>query len=199
MSSNLCYKLTGQKNQTKYDCLWVPGEWNPKGVLSGEGGLCSGGFYHAYDTPEPLVALFLNPIHGGYQEPVVWKAEWRGKREDDGVMKFGATELRLIEKVSVPSQTTVQRVAFGIFTARAVYQDPTFNDWADKWLSGEDRSWSAAASVAESAVLSAAASAESAAWSAWSAASAASAAASAESVGFRLVLADSAKRAMEVK
>jgi hypothetical protein len=92
--------------------------------------------------------------------------------------------------------------------ALKVYHEPSYVAWAKKWLSGEDRSrsaarsavwsWSAAAS-AESAAASARSavwswSAENDVWSAWSAAwSAESAAASAESA------AESASKKMQLK
>jgi len=39
----------------------------------------------------------------------------------------------------LPRVTTEQRVKFAILCAKAVYKDEAFNLWADRWLSGDDR------------------------------------------------------------
>jgi hypothetical protein len=63
----------------------------------------------------------------------------------------------------VPEITAEQAVRFGIFCGKAVYQEQAWTAWADGWLSGADRSESAAWSAASAA-----------AWAAWAARSAAS-------------------------
>ena len=40
----------------------------------------------------------------------------------------------------LPRVTIEQRVKFAILCAKAVYNEEAFNLWADRWLSGEDRS-----------------------------------------------------------
>ncbi len=170
------WKLTTAEHTTHNGTLWGEGVSNPKGVLTGRGGLCGSGFYHGYDSP--YLAILLNPIHANIVEPVLWQAEWRGTRENDNGLKFGATEFRTVQIVEAPRFTTEQQVAFSIFCAALVWDEstcPAWQEWSVKWLSGEDRSQSAE-SAAWSA-RSAAQSAESAAWSArsaaWSAGSAA--------------------------
>jgi hypothetical protein len=78
-----------------------------------------------------------------------------------------------VRRIEIPVVTTEQRVKYAILCALEVCQEPSFVTWANKWLSGEDRSErSAAARASASAVSSASAwsaSAESAACSARSA------------------------------
>src|SRR3990167_6844959 len=62
---------------------------------------------------------------------------------DDG-SKVGCTSLTTRSRVDVPVVTITQRVAFGILAARAVYTEAAWCAWADKWLSGEDRTVNAA-------------------------------------------------------
>ncbi len=160
------WKLTTAEHTTHNATLWGEGVSNPKGVLTGRGGLCGSGFYHGYDSP--YLAVLLNPIHANITGPVLWQAEWRGEREDDYGLKFGATEFRTVQIVEAPRFTTEQQVAFSIFCAALVWDEstcPAWQEWSVKWLVGEDRS----AIAAESAVWSAESAARSAAWSAESA------------------------------
>lgn len=134
-----CWKLTGPMHTTYNGTKWKPMVANPKGVRSGRGGLCSPGFYHAYDSP--YLALLLNPVHANIQSPILWQAEWRGKREDDNGLKFGAAEMRVVRIVDEPIMTSNQRVAFAILCAAQVLDEtlgPTWHDWAARWL--DDRS-----------------------------------------------------------
>lgn len=47
----------------------------------------------------------------------------------------------------LPRVTIEQRVKFAILCAKAVYKEEAFNLWADRWLSGEDRTLEAAQSA----------------------------------------------------
>jgi len=49
------------------------------------------------------------------------------------------TELTLLEEIEMPKLTYEQRLAYEIYRVKEVYTDPSWNLWADKWLSGEDR------------------------------------------------------------
>jgi hypothetical protein len=46
----------------------------------------------------------------------------------------------VIREITLPEITTEQRVEIAIRVALTCYDDPTFVGWAEKWLSGEDRS-----------------------------------------------------------
>jgi hypothetical protein len=174
------YKLTDENLQTYKGFQWT---LNKTYEVSGQGDLCSAGWLHAYE--DPLLAVLHNPIHADYKNPRLFVAEADGEIKRDGQMKLGCQKMILKEKIPLPVISDTQRTAYGILCAKEVCKDPDWNLWADNWLSGKDRSESAARyarSAAWSAAESAVWSAESAVWSAESAQSAAqSAARSAES------------------
>lgn len=151
------YKLTDQKMQTMGSCQWVLGEWKE---TDGSGELCGPGWLHAYK--HPLLAVLHNSIHAEIKEPRLFKVQVFGKEKRDGAMKCGFTKMRLAEEIALPEVTTIQRVAYGILCALDVCQDAEFQEWARKWLSGEDRSWAAARAAAIRATRD-----TRAAWSAW--------------------------------
>jgi hypothetical protein len=175
------YKLTSQELTTHNGFQWEIGK---KFTTSGEGELCGPGYLHYYH--HPVLAVLLNPIHADITSPRLFEVETGGIHKDDNGLKGGCTEMVLIREIPLPKVTTTQKVAFSILVSLDVYKDRGYKEWAENWLSGKDRSESAAwpaARSAESAAASAARSAESAAKSAaWSAAKSAaeSAAESAE-------------------
>jgi hypothetical protein len=169
------YKLTDAKHCTYNNTQW--GE-NVTHETDGAGGLCGPGWLHAYE--HPLLAVFLNPIHVGFSDPVLWEAKGNVERNDNG-LKCGTRKLTTLRIIPLPEVTPVNRVAFAILCAKEVCKDANWNAWADEWLSGEDRSESAAdaaedaaeeaasraaAAAAEAAAAAASAAAEAAAWAA---------------------------------
>ena len=143
------YKLTDQAHRTRAghdnETLWGVGvEHSAKG--DAEQDLCSDGWLHAYT--DPLLAVFLNPIHADINNPVLWEAEGEVGKSDG--CKVGCRTLRTVRIIPLPKVTTEQRVKFAILCAKQVCKDEKWNAWADAWLSGEDRS-SKAAEAAEAA------------------------------------------------
>jgi hypothetical protein len=137
---------------------------------------------HAYE--HPLLAVLLNPIHADFPDPILWEAEGGGTALREGQVKIGVTELTTIRQIPCPTVTTEQRVKFAILCAREVCGDKSWGRWADRWLSGQDRSEAAAWAAARSAWAAArsarsASAAEAAAWAAEAAAGAAEEAAEA--------------------
>ena len=179
------YKLTNQDGQTHGGCQWGEGVTH---TASGKGGLCGPGWLHAYT--DPLLAVFLNPIHANIQNPRLWECDGEVGKTDHG-LKIGCTRLTTIREIPLPAVTTNQRVRFAILCAKTQHHDAGWTAWADGWLSNANRAaaraYSAAASAysaaasAYSAADSAAASAAGAARAAYSAATAAASAASAYS------------------
>ena len=163
-----CYKLTTQKMTTQGNTVWGEGVTHtPK---ESDGGLCSGAVIHAYT--HPLLAVLLNPIHADITKPILWEAEGHGEMLNDHGLKIGFRGgLTTIRQIPLPVVTTEMRVRFAILCAKEVYSDKAWNAWADKWLSGEDRSGDAAHTAAR------AAAARSVAAAAWDAAYAAARAA----------------------
>lgn len=144
------YKLTDQNGQTKNGTQWSEGSTH---TASGKGELCSEGWIHAYT--DPLLAVFLNPIHANFPAPQLWEAEGEVGKEDHG-LKVGVQSLRTIAQMPLPKVSLEQRVRFAILCALEVHRTPGFAAWAHKWLTGEDRSVKTAeaaeAAVAEAAV-----------------------------------------------
>jgi hypothetical protein len=78
--------------------------------------------------------------------------------------------MRLTRELELPAITTTQRVAVAIMCAVAVHSDPIFCAWAQKWLSGEDRSAAAARAAWAAARAAAAWESSTATWAAQEAA-----------------------------
>ncbi len=150
------YKLTDSEGYTrrgmKNETLW--GE-NVTHTATGKGtDLYTNGVIHYYNSPEE--ATIYNPIHAKITNPICWKSRGR-KVTFDGV-KGGCKTMTTIRLVALPGITMAQRVEIAIRCAQLIYPDPGFNNWAEKWLSGEDRSHSAArvaCAVADAAALEA--------------------------------------------
>ena len=139
------YKLTDGNSQTMNKTQW--GE-NVTHSGTGKGRLCGPGYIHAYE--HPLLAAFLHPIHVGFHTLQLWEAEGEvAKRE--GQLKCGCVTLTTIKQIPLPLLTTEMRLRFGILCALEVYKVPFFVTWANKWLSGEDRSLKGRRDVANAA------------------------------------------------
>ena len=142
------FKLTDRADQTYGGCQWGEGVEH---TAPGKGELCTNGWIHC--TTHPLLAVLLNPIQGGYDLKTahLWRCKATGKIKNGNGLKFGATKVKTIKRVSLPRITTEQRIRFGILCALEVYQVEHFVQWAQSWLSGEDRTrvvaWSAKATT----------------------------------------------------
>ncbi len=142
MKAITLYKLTNQNLQTHGGYQWELGVWKS---APGNGELCSTSWLHAYESPE--LAVLLNPIHGRIKNPLLWRAEGKGKGLDDNGLKCGVTKLRLLEQVIMPVYTPVQKAAFSIYCALFVFQDKNFIAWAEAWLARKNRTAYAAAAA----------------------------------------------------
>lgn len=148
------YKLTDSCGKTRNDTQWGPGVSHSG---TGEGGLCGPGWVHAYE--HPLIAVLVNPIHANIQNPRLWEAEGEvGLR--DGQLKCGCKTLTTLREIPLPEITTEMWIRFAILCTKeastaADAACKAWNAWADKWLSGEDRSAAAAAKAAAAAAKAA--------------------------------------------
>ena len=138
------YKLTDGDGQTWGGTQWGPGVSHSG---TGKGELCGPGWIHAYE--HPLVAVLMNPIHAHFKNPRLWEAEGEIAIRD-GQLKCGCKALTTIREIPLPAITAEMRVRFAILCAREALTAAdaackAWNAWADKWLSGEDRSAAAAA------------------------------------------------------
>jgi len=175
----MLFKLTDSKFQTKNNTQWGD---NVEHTAPGGGPLCTATWLHAYT--DPYIAVIMAPAHVEYDELVLWEAEGAVGR-DEGI-KVGCTRLKTIKSIPLPKVTLEQRILFAIACARQVTTDEKWLAWADKWVSGEDRTresaeaaWAAEAEAAWAAAWAAARAAaawawaaeaaEAAAWAAWAA------------------------------
>lgn len=192
------WKFTDENDRTYGGCQWGEGVEH---TASGRGGLCGPGWIHAYT--DPLLAVFLNPVHGDFDSESyhLWEAEGDVGKTDHG-LKVGCARIRAIRRVDIPEVTTKQRIRFGVLCAMRVCKDKAWRTWAEKWLSGEDRSekvaWVAAGAAGAARATASAAAEAAAVWpartAAWATARAASAAA--EEAGTPLPLAEIAREAV---
>ena len=178
------YKVTNQDGKTQGGTQWAP-DITHNALGAPDQPLCTDSWIHYYETL-PL-AVFMHPTHTDFPNPRFWEFEPIGNTicSND---KSGARAGRTVREVQAPAVTTEQRIAFGIFAALEVSQEPSFTTWAEGWLSGSDRSNKAARAAAEAAARAAwaaawaaeawaaeAAAARAAAWAAEAAARAAAA------------------------
>lgn len=172
MERILC-KLTDSKDKTRNNTQW--GE-NITHTTNGKGDLCTNGWIHYYDSP--LLAVLLNPIHGNFSNPHLWKVKVGEKTKKDNGLKFGSVSVTTIYRIELPKISTEQKIIFGILCSMAVYKNKKFTQWGKHWIDGTDRS--RAAAWAAWAAAWAAAGAAWAAWAAWAAGEAEAAEAAAE-------------------
>ena len=164
----LKYKLTGEEGKTHNNTQWGPGVTH---TASGMGELCGPGWVHVYS--HPLVAVFLNPTHADFKNPKLWECECGGAEKHDLGLKSGYSRVTTVREIEVPEVTLEDRVGFGILCALEVYGEKGFVEWAERWLTGENRTVGAAETAAGAAETAAGA----AAWAAEAAARAAAGAA----------------------
>ena len=114
------FKLTDENGQTHGQTQWGPGATHSG---TGKGApLCGPGWIHFYD--DPLLAVFLNPIHAGFSNPRLWECEVSGEIRNDQGLKFGAQTLTTLREITpVPEVTLEHRVRFAIFCALEVCKE----------------------------------------------------------------------------
>ena len=142
-------KLTDVHGRTCGGTQWGPGVMHE---ASGTGPLCKAGWIHLYDSA--LVAAFMNPIHGNFRDPRFWECEWSGATLDDHGLMRGVQICTTVREIPAIVPTTEQSIAFGIYAEQSVTTDAEWRRWAERWLSGEDRTCESAR-AAEAAALAA--------------------------------------------
>jgi hypothetical protein len=148
------YKLTDGDMRTRGGFQWKLGE---EKTAPGTGELCTNGWLHAYT--DPLLAVLLAPVHGAEKYTRLFRAEGEVGATNHG-LKVGCDRMTLVEEMKLPEVTTEQRIRFGILCARKVCRDPGWSAWAERWLSGEDRTQEAAERAESAARAAAGAAAE---------------------------------------
>lgn len=157
------FKLTNQNKCSFGGTQWAEGSTHH---APGEGELCTAGWIHVYDSA--LKAVFMNPIHAAFENPVLWECEvWGNTKADAANLKHGVQHCTTLRQVPLPGLTIEQRIEIAIRVTLCVYEDPAFQSWAESWLSGLDRTEAAAEAAAKAAWAAGAAGAVGAA--AWAA------------------------------
>ena len=156
------YKLLSQDMKTRKgetnEMDWSDvGTWHKATGVQNQP-LCTDGWLHDYD--DVLLAVLMNPIHAGIDNPICYSTKRKGKTKSDG-LKRGSRQLCLVTKVELPKVTIQQRVCFAILCAKAVFtSNNKWTQWANAWLINKDRSQAAAdaaAAAADAAACAAAA------------------------------------------
>ncbi len=135
------YKLTDENGQTHGGCQWGEGITN---TATQEGiALCTNQVIHVY--ADPYMAVFANPIHAEFEmeTALLWECECSDIVNRDS-LKMGVKTCTTVRKIPLPAMTTEQRIEIAIRCVKEVYKDKEWNEWADRWLSGEDRTANAA-------------------------------------------------------
>ena len=136
------YKLTDENNRSRNATKW--GENVSVTATGGGKKLCSNGWIHFYTNP--LIAVLLNPIHANFESPRLWECETSGEHIHEP-LKSGCKTLTTIKEIPLPAITDTQKIAFTILCAKEVCKNEAWNLWADKWISGKDRTRSSASSA----------------------------------------------------
>jgi hypothetical protein len=172
----IIYKLTDRAGYTRRGepgaTMWEVGR--RYGAHEGDGLSFERGFYDVYT--DPLVGLFLNPIHANVKNPQLWEGETPEIIIDQRGVKAVVRELVLVRELQVPEIAPEQRIRFAIFCAASVIpnRNRIWHSWARDWLSGADRTeevagWAAgrASWAACAALMKAEAETEVARWASW--------------------------------
>jgi hypothetical protein len=167
------YKLLSKEMTSYNNTKWEIGV--PISIIKEGNTMCSGEVLHCYN--HPLLAVFLNPIHANIKEPKLFEIEVDKIVNSDG-LKFASKSQTLLKEIPLPEISLQKKIEIGIKIVKTVNKNKKWNLWADKWLSGKDRS-NAAAYAAYSADAAAYADAAAAAYTDAAAAAAADAAAAA--------------------
>lgn len=133
------YKLTNIDGKTKYNTQWGSGIGHTVNFDTPFKPLCSCAWIHFYK--DPLLAIFMNPSHAGFNPTRLWECETFGKHLHEP-LKSGCKTLTTIKEIPVPEISDVQKKAFGILCAKEVCKEEEWNEWnewANKWLSGKHR------------------------------------------------------------
>jgi hypothetical protein len=171
------YKLTAQ-DLTTYQGFKIPGigVWFYAKDCKGTVGPCSPMALHHYS--DPLLAILTNPAHANIKNPRLFEIQI-AKEQGTDQLKGWSRAQKLIREIPVPIISVNSKITFAIYCAKALWKDQRWNNWADNWLTGVDRSYAAAVNASNAAANAANAATYAAAYAAAYAANAATYAANA--------------------
>tara|TARA_Y100000034_G_scaffold74318_1_gene89420 strand:- start:9075 stop:9785 length:711 start_codon:yes stop_codon:yes gene_type:complete len=158
------YKLTDEKHQTYNKTQWFEGMTRRPllSTLEQPQPLCSSAWIHVYDSPH--IAVIMNYKHARFENPVLWECKCSGYTLDDLGMKRGVKSCTTIKQIPLPEISLETRIEFAIRCVLQICKVPDlpghrreeeekFVNWAEKWLSGEDRTEGSAQHIYWSAKL----------------------------------------------
>lgn len=129
------YKLLNQDLTSYNDTKWKIGV---PIIIQKEGNtMCTNEVLHCYN--HPLLAVMLNPGHANIKNPRLFEISVDKIVNNDG-LKFASKSQTLLKELELPEIRLDQKIEFAIKVAKLTYKDEKWNLWADKWLSGSDRS-----------------------------------------------------------
>jgi len=137
------YKLLSKEMTSHNNTKWEIGV--PISILKEGNTMCSGEVLHCYN--HPLLAVFLNPIHANIKEPRLFEIEVDKIVNSDG-LKFASKSQTLLKEIPLPEISLQKKIEIGIKIVKTVNKNEKWNLWADQWLSGENRSITAADAAA---------------------------------------------------
>jgi len=158
------YKLTTSDNKSKRgDVQWGENITHKVPLPLKE---CSNGI-HFYTSP--YLAVLMNPEHANIKNPNLWEGEASGIIVEEPLKNY--SEIFTTHKqIEVPVFSRKQTVYFAITCAKQVMKDNNWNTWADKWISGKDRTHDASYAASYAAYAAAYDAASYAAYAAYAAA-----------------------------
>lgn len=136
MKPNIGYKLLTQDMTSHGRTKWEIGV--PKTAQAGGTEMCTNQVLHYYT--HPLVAVFANPIHAAIEKPRIFEIEVSECVASDSLKSACKTQT-LLRELQLPELTDLQCQFVAIKAAMLLPSiGNPWTSWAQKWLSGEDRS-----------------------------------------------------------
>lgn len=137
-----CYKLVSQKYETNLHA--IPIKWEIGKAVKAKGLVTDHIFVHnswIECCDEPLVGLFLNVDCWRIPAPRILVVDGEGSGISLWNYKRLFREVTPISEVlNVTPPNPTQQMAFAILCTKRVCTHQRWNEWADNWLSGVDRS-----------------------------------------------------------
>jgi hypothetical protein len=186
------YKLTDVDGYTRRgetgETHWpIGGVVEPTGLSVGDPPQpCGPGVLHGYHSP--LLAALLAPLHGVLDHPCLLRCEVSAAIHTDGLKLWWAGDAQVLAEELLPVVGMPVLVRWAVLVSLEQPQPDAYQRWAERWLSGEDRSRAAQLKLRHHALPAAASWAAQAARSphyGWAASWAAQAAAAAAAAGQR--------------
>ncbi len=129
------YKLLTQEMTSHGGMKWEIGKLEKAKKEGTE--MCTPQVLHFYS--HSLLAVFANPIHASITNPRLFEIEVEACVNKDN-LKCASKTQRLVKELELPQLNDLQRQFVAINCAKLLPNPPSvWTEWADKWLSGEDR------------------------------------------------------------